>query len=427
MGHMAYSVRPWNDDGNAIERRTMAEQKKKKKKEKSDETRRILDDEKLNVLLLGTSGAGKSTLINAFVDTDKELAPTGNGKAATQVMEVYGDLSGLDFRMIDTPGFEYSHKRQSEITKELKKWLKDSVKNPDPKTVIHTIWFCVDGQQKRLTKETLDYIRTVSKFWKDIPIIFVSTKTYFKDDIAENGRMIEYELSNYEKRDELNIKEIVHVLAKEKGEEKPFGLEELKAATERLGPEAKERFERNWKNKNLSNKRISSQKIIAASAATAAVADVAKKKGSVGRVINSIQSTMLTEIAKVYAINNDNAVKEIVTAIMSANLVSKLGRMIAGAAVPAAGRKFKIAKKVVTSSVSGGITILVGELGVLVFESVYTGAVDVYDIDWTKYIEKLLNDKKISKRIENIIKAIRKKDSDAAVAEINSIVEKIAK
>ena len=43
-------------------------------KKQSEEFKRILDDNKINVLLLGTSGAGKSTLINAFLDTSKEEA-----------------------------------------------------------------------------------------------------------------------------------------------------------------------------------------------------------------------------------------------------------------------------------------------------------------------------------------------------------------
>ena len=409
----------------------MAEKKKEprtrqKQKKRSEEFKRILDDKKINVLLLGTSGAGKSTLINAFLDTSKEEAPTGTGQAATHNIEVYGELSGLDYRLIDTPGFEYSHKRQSAITKELKKWLKDSVKNPDPRTIIHTIWFCVDGQQKRLTKDTIDYIRTVSKFWKGIPIIFVSTKSYFHDDIAENSKMIEHELENYEKKDELNIKAIIHVLALEKGDEKPFGLDELIEATQKLGPEAKERFEMNFRAKNLSSKRVSAQKIIAAAAATAAAADAAKKK-NVGGIITGIQTSMLYEIANVYEVNDGNVVKEIVSAIMGANLVTKAGRLIAGAAVPVAGKKFKIAKKVVTASVSGGVTILVGELGILVFENVYTGVVDLGDINWPKYIDKLLKDKKLSKRVTNIIDAVKKKDTDAAITEINSVIEKITK
>ena len=136
---------------------------------------------------------------------------------------------------------------------------------------------------------------------------------------------------------------------------------------------------------------------------------------------------MLYEIANVYEVNDGNVVKEIVSAIMSANLVTKAGRLIAGAAVPVAGKKFKIAKKVVTASVSGGVTILVGELGILVFENVYTGVVDLGDINWPKYIDKLLKDKKLSKRVTNIIDAVKKKDTDAAITEINSVIEKIAK
>ena len=238
--------------------------------------------------------------------------------------------------------------------------------------------------------------------------------------------MITHELDNYEKKDELNIKAVVHVLAKEKGDEKPFGLDELIEATHKLGPEARALFEKNFRAKNLSNKRLSAQKIIAASSATAAAADAAKKS-NVGGIITGIQTSMLYEIANVYEVNDGNVVKEIVSAIMSANLVTKAGRLIAGAAVPVAGKKFKIAKKVVTSSVSGGVTILVGELGILVFENVYTGVVDLGDINWPKYIDKLLKDKKLSKRVTNIIDAVKKKDTDAAITEINSVIEKIAK
>ena len=408
----------------------MADNKKNaraKQKQIPAEDKQILDDEKLNILLLGTSGAGKSTLINAYVDTNKEKAPTGTGKAATQEIGIYGDLSGLDYRFIDTPGFEYSHKRQSEITKDLKKWLKKSVKNPDPRTVIHTIWFCVDGQQKRLNKDTLDYIRTVSKFWKGIPIIFVSTKTYFQADLAENSNMIKQELDNYEKRDELNIKDIVHVLAEGKGDMKPFGLDELIEVTLKLGPEAKEQFEKNWRVKTISSKRASAQKTIATSAASAAAADALKKKGNVGAIISDIQNKMLTEIGRIYEINNDSIVKDIITAIMKANLISKAGKMIASAAVPAANKKLNIAKKVVTTSVSGVVTILVGELGILVFESVYTGKVDIDNVNWSKYIENLLKDKKLSQRVKTIVTALKNKDSDKAIDEINRVIKTIEK
>ena len=40
-----------------------------------------LNDEKINVLILGTSGSGKSTLINALLEED--LAKTGIGFAVT--------------------------------------------------------------------------------------------------------------------------------------------------------------------------------------------------------------------------------------------------------------------------------------------------------------------------------------------------------
>ena len=135
----------------------MAKKAEKKTEKKTDKTsRKVLDDKIINVMLLGTSGSGKSTLINAFLDTSLEKAPTGVGTAITDRIDVYGELSNSPFRLIDTPGLEYSHKRQNWLTKEIKKWLKDSVKNPDPKTIVHTIWFCVDGSHKRMPEDTYE-------------------------------------------------------------------------------------------------------------------------------------------------------------------------------------------------------------------------------------------------------------------------------
>ena len=62
-------------------------------------------DSKANILVLGTSGAGKSTLINAVVG--REVAKVGSGKHSTEKMEAY-EPEGLNFRLIDSRGFEYN-------------------------------------------------------------------------------------------------------------------------------------------------------------------------------------------------------------------------------------------------------------------------------------------------------------------------------
>ena len=397
---------------------------KKSEKKKSDETNKVLDDKKLNIMLLGTSGSGKSTLINAFLNTKLEKAPTGIGTAITDRIDVYGDLSKLPFRLIDTPGLEYSHKRQNWLTKEIKKWLKESVKNPDPKTIVHTIWFCVDGSTKRLPEETLRYLQTVSDFWENVPIIFVSTKTYFEEDIEENQKMIDSALNKYG-RDKLNVKAVISVLAERKGDVEPIGLEELRETTEQLGPEARSTFEKNWKEKVKSSKRLEANAVVLSRSAAAAAADVAKAKGNVSSIVSGIQIEMLNNIAKIYEIDDGNTVKNIVGGIMGTNAIASLGKNLAKRAVALAKGKWKIAAKAVTATVSGVVTLTLGEIGIAVFESIFMGDLDINNTDWDKVVENIIKDKSFIERLKKIKGAIKNKDGDSLVDELIELIGKV--
>ncbi len=397
---------------------------KKSEKKKSNETNKVLDDKKLNIMLLGTSGSGKSTLINAFLNTKLEKAPTGIGTAITDRIDVYGDLSKLPFRLIDTPGLEYSHKRQNWLTKEIKKWLKESVKNPDPKTIVHTIWFCVDGSTKRLPEETLRYLQTVSDFWENVPIIFVSTKTYFEEDIEENQKMIDSVLNKYG-RDKLNVKAVISVLAERKGDVEPIGLEELRETTEQLGPEARSTFEKNWKEKVKSSKRMEANAVVLSRSAAAAAADVAKAKGNVSSIVSGIQIEMLNNIAKIYEIDDGNTVKNIVGGIMGTNAIASLGKNLAKRAVALAKGKWKIAAKAVTATVSGVVTLTLGEIGIAVFESIFMGDLDINNTDWDKVVENIIKDKSFIERLKKIKGAIKNKDGDSLVDELIELIGKV--
>ena len=394
----------------------------KQTEKKNDKAqKKVLDDKKVNIMLLGTSGSGKSTLINAFLNQKMEKAPTGVGTAITDKIEVYGDLSRLPFRLIDTPGLEYSHKRQNWLTKEIKKWLKDSVKNPDPKTIIHTIWFCVDGHIKRLPEETLQYLQTVSNFWKDVPIIFVSTKTYFEEDVKENEKMIEDALDKHG-RDKVNVKAVISVLAEKKGNVQPMGIEELREITEQLAPEAKSIFEKNWKEKVKNSKRLEANAVVVSRSAAAVAADVAKVKGNVSPIVSSLQMEMFESIAKIYEIEDDNTIKSIAKKIVGTNAIAIMGKALAEKAVVLAKGKLKIAAKVATATVSGVITLTLGEIGIVVFENIFMGDLDINNTDWEKYVENILKDKSFTERLKKIKGAIVNKDGDSLVDELIDLI-----
>ena len=395
----------------------MAKAKKKTEDTKDKyHTKKILDDEKLNIMLLGNSGAGKSTLINAFLNTDVEKAEEGTGEATTKHIQVYGEDSGLNFRLIDTPGFEYSKKRQNSIAKEIIKWLKIGIKNSDPQSIVHAIWFCVDGQSAKMPKDTLSHLRKVSKYWEKVPIIMVITKSYFAEDKTINKEMIEEVL--HKQKDDFNIKEIVPVVAKKKENVETHGLDILTSVTERYGPEAKEIFEKNWREKTCARKRVEAQKIIFTRAGTAVAADALKKKAGVGKVVTPIQRGMLEQIAQVYEIENNDTIKIVADKLIAANAIGIIGKKIADKATGFFKGKAKIAAKVITSSVSGTVTIALGEVGVLVYESIYKGEVDTTNIDWEKYIDKILKDNSLGEKINTLISAIRKKDADTILDEI---------
>ena len=392
-----------------------------KKKSQAAADHRVLDDEKINIMLLGVSGSGKSTLINAFLDPALERAPVGIGKAKTDTIAVYGDASNLPFRLIDTPGLEYGKKKQAWLIKELKKWMKSSVKNQDPKTMIHTIWFCVPSTHKRLPKELLDYMQTVSRFWEHVPIIFVSTQAFFSEDESENERMIHEVIEEYGP-DKLNIKAIIPVLAEKKAGIEPRGLDQLKEATQRLAPEARNIFERNWREKRSWAKRMEANKVVLSRAALAATADVVKK-GPVSAVVSGIQKEMLSKIADIYEIEDDHAIKTIASALTSSSAISSLGKKLAERATFMARGKVKIAGKALTAAISGALTLTLGEIGITVYESIYRGNLDIANTNWNEYVEKILKDKSFINRLKNLKGAVQKKDGDTVIDELVDLLQ----
>ena len=145
-----------------------------------------MNDDKINVLILGTSGCGKSTLINAILEANE--AETGNGEAVTKEIAIYQN-DDLPFRMIDTVGYEYGLLRQFRIKRDISKFCKDGVQTKNIEKLIHMIWFCIDGTTKRIDQEVLGYIKSVTNDWKNVPVIIVFTKSYSSVEIDENIQM----------------------------------------------------------------------------------------------------------------------------------------------------------------------------------------------------------------------------------------------
>ena len=190
---------------------------KKSAKERTPKYEQIIamDDDKINVLILGVSGCGKSTLINSILEANE--APTGVGEAVTKEIAIYQNEI-LPFRMIDTIGYEYGLFKQNHIKRDIAKFCKEGVKSGDVEKLIHMIWFCIDGTNKRIDQQVLGYIRSVTNDWKNVPIMVVFTKSYSKVEISENIDMAKEAIEKYNTnhhRRPLNVKDILPVVAKE--------------------------------------------------------------------------------------------------------------------------------------------------------------------------------------------------------------------
>lgn len=270
--------------------------------------RPVLDDNKINVLVMGISGAGKSTLINAVLG--EERARVGDGAAVTQRMRIY-EREDVPFRMVDTVGLEYNYLRQQKILKDLSKWSEDGLNRKNMRKLVHCIWFCIDAQSKRVSEESLDYLYKISKMWKGIPIVVVFTKSYSKMAVEENEEMFQKVMKKYRKRKKLNVRGVVSVLARElvldkKNILKQYGIDELIQITSELIPDAKEINDTVMMNWSFKMRKDAAKKYVTAAKRSAFTVTIMPTKSADEKFLNPIRTSMLDKIAKAYVLSPED-------------------------------------------------------------------------------------------------------------------------
>ena len=353
------------------------------------------NDDKINVLVLGTSGCGKSTLINAILEANE--APTGVGEAVTREIAIYQN-DRLPFRMIDSVGYEYGLLRQAHIKKDIAKFCKEGIKSADVEKLIHIIWFCIDGTSKRISQDVLDYIKSVTNDWKNVPVIVVFTKSYSQFEIDENIAMARKAFKKYNylhKRRPINVKEIIPVVAKEYKIDSdvnvfPMGLDTLVQKTIELAPEAKQLERSTIREIDLKIKNSMANTVIAASAAGAAAVGAIPIPIPDATILVPIQTGMLTRISKIYGIQDKEASNEIVNTILKVGATTVAGRSLLSAfkAIPGLG----IAASALNAAIAGAITLAAGEISNVLFQKVYDNKLERMSVDWNKEIARMFKD-----------------------------------
>lgn len=366
--------------------------KKEKVESSSKDYEKLIDqqDEKINVLLMGVSGCGKSTLINAILA--EEVAKTGNGEAVTEMMEVYENDS-VPFRLIDTAGYEYSFLKQLKIKNEITKWSKSAVGKKSKDKLIHAIWYCIDATSKRIDKQVLDFIKSVSLTWKNVPIIVVFTKSYSDTDENENGDMFEKAISEYKDKAKLNIRGTCFVVAKRYSIRDNFivsekGLDELVEKTSAIVPYAKEINEKNITILDLRLKSDRAYAVIVTSTIGATVVGAIPIPVTDAAVLVPLQTLMLNSIAKIYKIKEEDQINKIVDTIIKIGATTIVGR---GLVKMLGGTNVAIA--VINAAVAGAVTFVAGVICNTVLSKVYSGELDINKTDWSEMITKLFDEK----------------------------------
>ena len=368
--------------------------KKTKKKTPKYEQIIAMDDDRINVLLLGTSGCGKSTLINALLGADE--AATGVGEAVTKEIEIYQN-DELPFRMIDTVGYEYGIASQHHIRRDIAKFCKEGVRSGRVDKLIHMIWFCIDGTTKRIDQNVLGCIRSVTKSWENVPIIIVFTKSYSRAEIDENIHMAEDAVRKYnaEHRRQLNVKDIIAVVAKEYRIDdtvlvSPMGLDTLTARTIELAPEAKRISRSAVKDIDLRFKNSMAAAVISGAAASATVVGAVPLPLPDAAVLVPVQTVMLNGVASIYGIRDEDLASEIVNTILQVGATTMAGKTLLNSlkAIPG----LNAAASLLNAAVAGTITLAAGEISNVLFRKVYCNEMDLKTIDWTGEINRMFGE-----------------------------------
>ena len=292
--------------------------------------RPVIDDQKVNVLVLGASGAGKSTLINAVLGEEK--AKVGDGAAVTKKMKLY-ERKDLPFRLIDTAGLEYSIVKQEKVKRELSGWSEEGLTRKDMTKLIHVIWFCIDAQSKRVSKESLDYLYRISKLWEGVPIVVVFTKSYATAAIKDNEAMYAKVMKRYRRKKKLNVKAVVSVVARElkindEYSVEAYGIDELKEKTAELIPDAQAINLNVMKNMSYKMRRDAAEKFVMAAKRSALTVTILPTRRESKEFLEPIQESMYRNVAKAFVLD-DEETAAMLEKVDDSRVDVKLGKSIA--------------------------------------------------------------------------------------------------
>lgn len=343
-----------------------------------------------NILVIGDSGVGKSTLINAVLGEERAETSFGN-KGTTKELRVY-ESDVLDFRIIDTVGFEPSFFKRMGAINAVKNWSKKAIKEGRENSDINIIWFCVEGTSSKLFSETIKSISKATTIYPSVPIIVVITKSYSKPEREKNIQMVEQAFEK--QKNSKNLKGIIPVVAlMYEIDEEQFvaqeGITELIDMTYNLIPEGMQAAKKDVEAFKLNRKRSFAQTAIATFTLSAVAIAAIPIPLSDAVLLSPLEIGEINSIAKIYGIKSNKDSKKFLNTLVEAGTIGVAAKAAIGAlkAIPG----INIAASVLNAVVAGAIVLGIGEVCVYTFEQVYLGNKSIDDVDWVnKIIESRL-------------------------------------
>ena len=376
--------------------------------------------ERANVLVIGNSGAGKSTLINSILG-DKR-AEAKSGEAVTQRLAIYENIH-LPFRLIDTIGFEFDIIKQWKAINAVKRWSRDSITKDSPERQIDLIWYCVEATSKKLFEKNINMLSQAVSTWKNAPVVVVLTKSYSSAEDDENIEMIYEGFNNCKRR--VNLKAVIPVVAQaykinDDVTVEPHGLTELIETTNSLMPEGIRLSKEAVFDFKLRQKRYEANALIGAavvSGGTAVAVNVIPWTDTA--VLSTLEMGMITGVAKIYGVTKKakgDAATAVISKLVEIGSVSTVAKGIVEIV-----KTFNPVAKIANVLVACTVILAIGEITVSVMENIYTGKVEVQDIDWIKKFAENEWSKTTSGKAKKIIEKIAK-DKNVNIRDIPRLI-----
>lgn len=361
--------------------------------------------DRANVLVIGNSGAGKSTLINSILG-DKR-AEVKSGEAVTKRLAIYENIH-LPFRLIDTIGFEFDIVKQWRAINAVKKWSRDSITKNSPERQIDLIWYCVEATSKKLFEKNINMLSQAASTWKNAPVIVVLTKSYSSVEDDENIEMIYEGFNNCKRR--VNLKAVIPVVARaykidDDKTVEPHGLTELIEETNDLMPEGIRLSSEAVYDFKLRQKRYEANALVGAavvSGGTAVAVNVIPFTDTV--VLSTLEMGLITGIAKIYGVTKKkkgDAAATIISHLVEMGSVSTVAKGVVELV-----KTFNPIAKAANVIVACTVILAIGEITTAIMENIYTGKVDVEDIDWIRKFTEAEWSKTTSGKVRKIIEKI---------------------